>query len=88
MKNMMVLDILGKLKGEDIPYFARIAAVADTFDAMTSKRTYRDALPIETVIEEFKKCKGTQFDPNIADVFLDILEHHYDEVEDIQTRYK
>lgn len=78
----------GKLKGEEIPYFARIAAVADTFDAMTSKRTYRDALPLDTVIAEITRCKGTQFDPKIADVFLDILEHHYEEVKEIQERYK
>lgn len=78
----------GKLKGEDIPYFARIAAVADTFDAMTSKRTYRDALPIDVVKEEIKRCKGTQFDPNIADVFLDILENDYDEIKKIQEKYK
>lgn len=77
-----------KLKGEDIPYFARIAAVADTFDAMTSKRTYRDALSIDIVKEEIERCKGTQFDPNIADVFLDILENHYDEVKEIQEKYK
>ena len=77
-----------KLKGEEIPYFARIAAVADTFDAMTSKRTYRDALPLETVVAEITRCKGTQFDPKIADVFLDILDHHYDEVKEIQERYK
>lgn len=78
----------GKLKGDDIPYFARIAAVADTFDAMTSKRTYRDALPLEVVISEIERCKGTQFDPEIADVFLDILNNHYDEVKEIQERYK
>ena len=78
----------GKLKGEEIPYFARIAAVADTFDAMTSKRTYRDALPLDVVISEITRCKGTQFDPKIADVFLDILEHHYEEVNEIQERYK
>lgn len=78
----------GKLKGEDIPYFARIAAVADTFDAMTSKRTYRDALPIDVVKEEIKRCKGTQFDPNIADVFIDILENDYDEIKKIQEKYK
>ncbi len=77
----------GKLKGEDIPYFARIAAIADTFDAMTSKRTYRDALPLDTVIAEIEKCKGTQFDPKLADVFLDILRNHYDEVKEIQERY-
>lgn len=77
-----------KLKGEDIPYFARIAAIADTFDAMTSKRTYRDALPLETVIAEIERCKGTQFDPKLADVFLNILNNNYDEIKEIQDRYK
>ncbi len=46
----------GKLQGEDIPYMARIAAIADTFDAMTSKRTYRDPLPLEVVKAEIEKC--------------------------------
>ena len=78
----------GKLKGEEIPYLARIAAIADTFDAMTSKRSYRDSLPLETVIDEFKRCKGTQFDPKLDDVFLDILENHYDEIEKIKNTYK
>lgn len=77
----------GKLKGEDIPYFARIAAIADTFDAMTSKRTYRDALPLDVVRSEFERCKGTQFDSKICDVFLDILNNHYDEIVEIQNRY-
>ena len=76
-----------QLQGENIPVFARIAAIADTFDAMTSKRTYRDALPLETVISEIERCKGTQFDPKIADVFLDILRNHYDEILDIQEKY-
>lgn len=77
----------GKLKGENIPYLARIAAVADTFDAMTSKRTYRDALSLDIVKSEFERCKGTQFDPKIADVFLDILNYHYDNIKSIQERY-
>ena len=77
----------GKLAGENIPYLARIAAVADTFDAMTSKRTYRDSLPIDIVKEEILKCKGTQFDPTIADVFLNILNNHYNEIEEIQNKY-
>ena len=76
-----------KLKGEDIPYFARIAALADTFDAMTSKRSYRDSLPLDVVISEFKRCRGTQFDPELDDVFLDILENHYDEIEKIKNEY-
>ena len=76
-----------QLKGESIPLFARIAAIADTFDAMTSKRTYRDELPLETVIAEIEKCKGTQFDLQIADVFLDILRNDYHEIEEIQEKY-
>lgn len=77
-----------KLKGEDIPYIARIAAVADTFDAMTSKRTYRNALPLEVVKEEIERCSGTQFDPDIAKVFLDILNNEYDKIQEIQEKYK
>ena len=75
------------LKGEDIPYVARIAAVADTFDAMTSKRSYRDALNLDIVKEEIERCKGTQFDPKIADVFLDILNNDYDKIKEIQEKY-
>ena len=67
---------------------ARIAAVADSFDAMSSKRAYRDSLPLEKIISEFMRCRGTQFDPNIDDVFIDILENHFDEVKAIQEKYK
>ena len=78
----------GKLKGEEIPFMARIAAVADTFDAMTSKRTYRNALDIEIVKSEIERCSGTQFDPQIAKVFLDILNNDYDKILEIQEKYK
>lgn len=77
-----------KLEGESIPLLTRIVTVADTFDAMTSKRTYRDSLPLDTVISEFKKNRGAQFDPEITDVFLDILDNHYNEIKKIQERYK
>lgn len=76
-----------KLKGEEIPYLARIAAVADTFDAMTSVRPYRNALPLEVVKEEFAKCSGTQFDPNITQTFLEILNNDYDKIKEIQEKY-
>lgn len=76
-----------KLAGEQIPYLARITAVADTFDAMTSKRPYREALPLEVVKEEFEKYSGTQFDPNVAKAFLEILETEYNEIEEIQEKY-
>ena len=77
-----------QLKGNDIPSFARITAIADSFDAMTSRRTYRDSLPMETVIAEFERCKGTQFDPELADIFLDILKNHFNEIQEIQEKYK
>ena len=76
------------LAGTDIPLIARITAVADTFDAMTSKRTYRNSLPLDFVKEEIKKCSGTQFDPEIANIFLDILNNDYQEIAQIQEKYK
>ena len=77
-----------QLVGDDIPYVARIAAVADTFDAMTSKRSYRDSLPIDIVRAEIERCSGTQFDPNIAKVFLDIMNNDFDLIREIQEKYK
>ena len=76
-----------QLVGDDIPYVARIAAVADTFDAMTSKRSYRDSLPIDVVRAEIERCSGTQFDPNIAKVFLDIMDNDFDLIREIQEKY-
>ncbi len=76
-----------KLAGENIPYLARVTAVVDSFDAMNSKRAYRNSLPLDVIISEFEKCKGSQFDPKIADVFLDILRNHYDEIEEIHQNY-
>ncbi len=60
------------LKGEDIPYGGRILAVSDVFDAITSKRHYRDKMPIANVIGILIKDSGTHFDKNIVDVFLKI----------------
>ena len=76
-----------KLKGEEIPFLARITAVADSFDAMTSKRSYRGALDIQFVKEEIERCKGTQFDPNIANAFLEILNKEYYKIEEVQTKF-
>ncbi len=58
------------LKGEEIPLEARILAVADTYDAMTSDRAYRAALSHEIAVAELKRCAGTQFDPRIVAVFI------------------
>ena len=74
------------LKGDEIPFLARIIAVADTFDAMTSKRVYRNSLPLNIVKEEISKCSGTQFDPTIASAFLDILNNEYVKIERIIRR--
>jgi len=62
------------LKGEEIPEYARIICVADAYDAMTSKRSYRDSMPQAKVREEIMKGRGSQFDPRIADVFLTIMD--------------
>lgn len=62
------------LAGTDIPEMARIIGVADTYDAMTSKRSYRGVLPQEVVREELKVGRGTQFDPLFADVMLSIMD--------------
>ncbi|MCH1624171.1 HD-GYP domain-containing protein [Ferdinandcohnia quinoae] len=62
------------LKGDDIPLIARIVALADTFDAMSSKRVYRDELDLDNILTEIRKNKGSQFDPNIVDIFLSLFE--------------
>ena len=62
------------LVGDDIPYTARVLAVADAFDAMTSTRPYRTAGAIERAISELKAGRGTQFDSDIVDTFVDLLE--------------
>lgn len=59
------------LAGDAIPLSGRIIALADTFDAMTSKRVYRDALSLKRAVAEIAKVSGTQFDPEIVKVFLD-----------------
>ncbi len=67
-----------RLKGEDIPEIARIIGVADAYDAMTSNRSYRKALPQEIVRNEIKRGKGTQFDPVIADLMLNLIDQDTD----------
>jgi response regulator RpfG family c-di-GMP phosphodiesterase len=62
------------LKGNDVPLIARIIAVADTYDAMTSDRAYRRALPHEVAVGEIERCCSTQFDPEVAHTFTSGLE--------------
>lgn len=62
------------LSGEDIPLYGRIIGVADAFDAMTANRVYRKQLDFDYVINELKKGKGTQFDPQMVDIMLKLIE--------------
>lgn len=62
------------LQGENIPEIARIIGVADTYDAMASNRSYRKALPQEVIRSEIEKGKGTQFDPEIADIMIQMID--------------
>lgn len=62
------------LIGENIPEMARILAVADSYDAMTSNRSYRKGLPQDVVKKEIEKGRGTQFDPDIADIMLQMID--------------
>ncbi len=62
------------LAGEGIPEVARIIGVADAYDAMTSNRSYRQIMPQEKVREEIENGKGTQFDPQIADIMLEMID--------------
>ncbi len=65
-----------KLKGEEIPFEARILAVADTFDAMNSGRPYRPALPRDAIMSELKKVSGKQLDPSVVNIFLSLLKNN------------
>ena len=62
------------LIGDEIPEAARIIAVADAYDAMTSNRSYRPQLPQHQVREEFVRCKGSQFDPRFADIMIQMID--------------
>ena len=59
------------LKGEEIDIFARIVAIADVFDALSSKRVYKDPFPLEKTLSIMKEGRGTHFDPKYLDIFLD-----------------
>ena len=61
------------IKGEEIPFLGRILAVCDSFDAMISKRAYKEPLSVEYAMGELEKNKGTQFDPKVADAFIELI---------------
>lgn len=66
------------VSGDEIPMFARLLCLADTFDAMSSTRSYRSAVSRPEVLKEIESCAGTQFDPNLTRVFLTLDLGHYD----------
>ena len=69
------------LKGEEIPFFARIVALADVYDALSSKRVYKEAWTEDDVLNEIRRCRGTKFDPELVDIFFEIVPmlHHIQE---------
>lgn len=71
------------MKGEEIHIYGRITALADVVDALSNRRYYKEAWPIEKVVEEVRKERGEHFDPLIADIFLDSIE----EYQEILTRF-
>jgi len=70
----------GGLKGEEIPFMARIVCVADSFDAMTSDRAYRPRFTVVKAMEEMENCKGTQFDPELVDAFMIAMKNNKEQV--------
>lgn len=76
------------LKGEEIPLDARIIGIADAFDAMTANRVYRKQLDINMVINELKRCSGTQFDPKLVDIMLSLIEERIIDVESLYEKSK
>jgi response regulator RpfG family c-di-GMP phosphodiesterase len=68
-----------RMKGNEIPLIARIISVADTYDAMTSDRSYRRALPHEVALAEIDRCRATQFDPDVAGTFTENIEAYREE---------
>ena len=76
------------LKGEEIPLFARIIAVADAFDAMTSNRVYRNHMDTDYVMNEMKRGRGTQFDPEALDAFLRLVDKGLINLEEIYAQKK
>jgi response regulator RpfG family c-di-GMP phosphodiesterase len=71
------------LKGKEIPIYGRVVAMADVYDALRSKRVYKEAWTEEDVLHEMQRLSGTKFDPDLVDVFFDVL----DVIRSITARY-
>lgn len=75
------------LKGEQIPYLARALAICDSFDAIVSKRPYKEESSIDFAISEIRKNLGTQFDIELANSFIELVEYNQEEIEKILKEY-
>lgn len=75
------------IKGDKIPYLARALSICDSFDAIVSKRPYKEESSIEFAISEIRKNLGTQFDKELAESFIDLVENNKTEIERILTEY-
>lgn len=75
-----------KLSGEEIPVISRVILIVDTLDAMGQTRAYRKGLPIEVIYNEIQKYAGTQFDPALAQIFLEAHKHWGQEMPDEITQ--
>lgn len=73
-----------QLKGEEIPYLARILCVVDSFDAMTSNRPYNKMKSYQEAIEELKVCSGTHFDPELTKIFIEVIEENQQKFDKIR----
>lgn len=74
------------LSGENIPYLARILSICDTFDALTSKRVYRDEFSIKDALKEIDRVKGTQLDEKLCERFIDLVKSSPKEIQNIKNK--
>lgn len=75
------------IKGKEIPFLARLLTICDSFDAIVSKRTYKEGATIEFAITEIEKGSGTQFDPELAPQFITMVENNREYIEKIYTEF-
>ena len=76
MKNGMEADIPKGLRGKEIPLAARLFAIIDVWDALSSDRPYRPAWSRESVLEHIRQNSGTHFDPDLVPVFIELLQEY------------
>ena len=74
------------LKGEEIPLYGRIIGVADAFDAMTSNRVYRNCMDTDYVVKEIQNGRGTQFDPDVVDAFMRLIDKKVIDLEELYAQ--